>query len=236
MERTNKKHTGKRTFVSVRNRFPIGKTVTTVTAPRRFVAKGVNSVSRFQPPRSRELKFVDTSSVQSPAIAGTGTLSATLCSLAVGSTASQRVGNELTVKSLEWRQAISLATTTGNGAIRTVIVWDKSPNGVAPTISGAPATDMFNQDNINAQMFLGNRDRYIVLQDILTPALGLAGPAADYQKGYMKMSLPQVYNAGTAGVASMNTGNVVAVTWASPGFAVAAPTVTLQTRFRYEDA
>lgn len=230
MERDNKKHrvgkAPKRTW---------SKPAIQRVAPQRR-AQGIMSVSLFQPARPREKKFVDVNSTQSPAIAGTGTLSAGLCLLAVGTTASQRVGNEVNIKSMAWRQECSLATTTGNGAIRTVLIYDKHPNGAAPTISGTPATDIFNQDNIRAEMFLPNRDRYIVLQDIITPSVGTAGPGADYQKGYRKMALPQVYNAGTATIGALNSGNIVAVTWCSPGFAVAPPTVTLQTRFRYEDA
>lgn len=200
------------------------------------LGRGINSASVFQPPRGKELKFVDVSSTQSPAIAGTGTLSAALVQLPQDATASGRVGTEDTVRSLEWRQAISLATTTGSGAIRTAIIYDKAPNGLAPTITGVP-NGIFNVDSINAQMNLINRDRFTVIQDIITTCVGSVGPGADYQKGYRKLSLPQVWNAGGAGgIATLNTGNFVAVTWASPGFAVAPPTVTLQTRFRYEDA
>lgn len=211
--------------------------VVTTTTFGSVRASGVNSASRFQPPRPKELKYVDNSKTQSPAIAGTGTLSGGLCLLPAAVDASAgRIGNEVTMRSIQWRQNISLNTTTGNGAIRTVLVYDKNPQGAAPTISGTPATDIFNRDDINAEMYLGNRDRYIVLQDILTPSVGLAGPAADYQKGYLKLSLPQVWQGNGGTVASLNTGNLVAVTWASAGFAVAAPTVILQTRVRYEDA
>lgn len=196
----------------------------------------MGSASVFQPPRPNEIKYIDASSVQSPAIAGTGTLSATLVGITQGSGVTSRTGNVVNLKSFEWRQTVSLATTTGNGAIRTVLIYDKAPDGAAPTIASAVATDIFNRDDINAQMSLGNRDRFIVLQDIITPVVGTAGPGADYQKGYRQISLPMVFNANAATVSAMSTGNVVAVTWCSPGFAVAPPTVTLQTRFRYSDA
>lgn len=205
---------------------------------QKFQARGMNSNSVYQPPRKREMKFVDTSSAQNPAVAGTGTLSAGLILLTAGTAASNNiVGQECTVKSMQWRQAVSMApTTTGNGAIRTVIVYDKSPHGAAPTIFGTSASDIFNADNINAQQALQNRDRFIILQDIITTSVGLAGPGADYQKGFRTLSLPQVYDVPNGTVNKCMIGNIVAVTWASPGFATAAPVVTLETRFRYEDA
>lgn len=204
---------------------------------RSVPTSGVNSVSLFQPPRPKELKFLDTGSTQDPAVAGTGTLSAGLCLLGQGTTASTRVGTQNSIRSMEWRQYVSLpTTTTGGGAIRTVIVYDKAPNGAAPTIATGAVSDIFNQDNINAQMNLANRDRFVVLQDILVPCAGTAGPQADYQKGYRKMDLPQTWVGASGTVAGLTTGNIVAVTWCSTGFATTAPQVRLQTRFRYEDA
>lgn len=192
-------------------------------------------MSVFQPARASELKFLDVQTSQAPAVAGTGTLSAGICFVVQGADKINRVGSQVSIKSMEWRQFCQLGTTTGNAAVRTVIVYDKTPNGLAPTIFAGTVNDIFNRDDITAQMNLNQRDRFIVLQDILTPSFGVAGPGADYQKGFRKLGLPQTYNAAAGNIASLNQGNIVAVTWVSPGLAVAAPTVIISTRFRFED-
>jgi len=203
--------------------------------PGRPQARGVNSVSVFQAPAAKELKYADASSTMSPAVAGTGLVSGPLVGLPADATSTGRIGAQVTIKSMEWRQSCSLATTTGGGAIRTVLIYDKNPAGAAATIYGTPATDVFNSDSIRACMNLLNRDRFIVLADILVEALGTAGPQANYQKGWRKLALPQTYQGAAGAIANINQGNIFAVTWCSAGFAVAPPTVVLQTRFRYSE-
>lgn len=200
---------------------------------------GIENNSVFQATvRRPELKFLDQLNSTASPLAGTGTITGPLNGCAQGTDAIQHIGRQITMKSLYWMwQGNLAATTTGAGAVRLVILYDKEAEGVAPTIFAGAQTDAFNQDNILAQMNLNNRDRFIVLVDELVECIGAAGPQAFMRKGFRKIALPVVFNAGAgATVAAINTGSIYAFTWALGTFAVAAATQNLQTRIRFEDA
>lgn len=198
-------------------------------------SSGVSSSSVFQgTSRAPELKFIDVNTALTPALAGSITL---LNGCAQGTDAIQHIGRQTTMKSLYWMFQGEMAPTgTQAGSVRLVILYDKEAEGAAPTIFAAAQTDAFNADSIVAQQNLNNRDRFIVLVDEIIECIGTAGPQAFFRKGYRKISLPVVFNAGAgATVAAINTGSIYAFTW-STGIGVAAPNCTLQTRVRFEDA
>lgn len=209
-------------------------------AARISSGRGIASSSVFQNVSRRpELKFLDVN-VANGLVQGNATANALqlLNGCAQGTDANQHIGRQTTMKSLYWMWQVSLAaTTTGSASARLVIVYDKEAEGAPPTVATGAQTDMFNQDSIEAQMNLNNRDRFIVLVDEIVECIGTAGPQSYMRKGYRKISLPVVFNAGAgATVAAINTGSVYAVVWNSGGLAVAAAPGTLQTRIRFEDA
>lgn len=204
-----------------------------------YRGRGISNTSVFQAVnRNPELKFLDLLSNTECSNAGTGNLTGPLNACAQGTDAIQHIGRQITMKSFYWMwQGFLSASTTGAGSTRLVIVYDKEAEGAAPTIAAAAQTDIFNQDNIQAQMNLNNRDRFVVLVDELVENIGTAGPQAFYRKGYRKIALPVVFNATTtATITAINTGSIYAITWTQGTFAVAVPTQTLQTRIRFEDA
>lgn len=205
---------------------------------RSTAGRGISSTSVFQPGRrGPELKFLDLNSTTNPALAGTGSLFL-LNGCTQGTDANNHIGRQTTMKSLYWLWRGNVqATTTGSGSVRLVMLYDKEAEGAAPTISTGGTSDAFNQDNIVAQMNLNNRDRFVVLLDEVVECIGTAGPQAFMRKGYRKVSLPCVFNSGSAGtVTDIQTGSVYAFVWSGGSFATATVTGSLQTRIRFEDA
>lgn len=209
-------------------------------AQRQRSARGISSASVFQNiSRNPELKFLDLLSASALVAAQTvanGLILLNGC--AQGTDAVQHIGRQITMKSLYWMLQGALApTTTGTCSVRMVIVYDKEAEGAAPTVAAGVQTDIFNQDNIEAQMNLNNRDRFVVLVDEVIECIGTGGPQAFMRKGYRKIQLPVVFNASAAAtVAAINTGSVYAIIWNSGTLAVANGTCNLQTRIRFEDA
>lgn len=200
---------------------------------------GVASASVFQGGGGKpELKFLDLNTNISPtaaSVAGVGPFLLNGC--AQGSDAVQHIGRKTQMKSLYWIWQGSLApTTAGTASQRLVIVYDKEAEGAAPTIAAVAQTDIFNADNILAMNNLNNRDRFITLVDEIVECTGTGGPQSFMRKGYRKIDLPVVFNAGAgATVASINTGSVYAVAWQDGKLITAAPLNSLQTRIRFTD-
>lgn len=202
------------------------------------LSRGVASASVFQATPGPEKKFLDVTTAEPLVVAQTAANGVVLLNgCAQGVDANQHIGRQTTMKSLYWLwQGAIAATTTGAASARLVIVYDKEAEGAAPTVAAAAQTDIFNQDNIVAQMNLNNRDRFIVLVDELVEAIGSQGPAAFMRKGYRKVNLPVVFNASAAAtVAAINTGSVYAIVWHSGAIAVANAVTNLQTRIRFVD-
>lgn len=212
-------------------------------AQKKRSRSGISSASVFQSvSRKPELKFIDVlNNAIAPAIGGAlpaGTIVGLLNGCAQGTDAIQHIGRQTTMKSLYWLWTGEVQTTTvGGSSSRLVIVYDKEAEGAAPTIAAGVQTDVFNQDNILAQMNLNNRDRFVTLVDEIVEVYGSAGPQAFMRKGYRKVNLPCVFNASAAAtVAAINTGSIYAFIWNGAGLGTAAPGQQLQTRVRFEDA
>lgn len=206
-------------------------------AQRQRSGRGMQNASVFQQVRrGPELKYLDLTTTPVASLAGTGSINF-LNACAQGIDANMHIGRQSLMKSLYWMwQGRMPATTTLGGSIRLVILYDKEAEGAAPTIATGGQADAFNQDNIWAQMNLNNRNRFVVVVDEIIECLGTAGPQAFFRKGYRKIALPVTFNAdATAAITAINQGSLYAFCWAN-GFATLAPTTTLQTRIRFEDA
>jgi len=81
-----------------------------------------------------------------------------------GTTVNDRVGDKLTVINYKMDFDISAQSTTVNAPIRVLLIYDKSPNGVAPIV-----TDILNESGRGLTFQAGinnsNKDRFIVLGD-----------------------------------------------------------------------
>lgn len=202
-------------------------------------SRGISSASVFQNASSRpEKKFLDVTTATALTFgSAVGLAPVLLNGCAQGTDANQHIGRQTTMRSLYWLWEGNVApTTTGTSPIRMVIVYDKEAEGAAPTLAAGLQTDIFNADNITAQMNLNNRDRFIVLVDEIVECVGTAGPQSFYRKGYRKVQLPCVFNASAAAtVVAINTGSVYATFWQNGSLLVANVPFVLQTRIRFTD-
>jgi len=161
------------------------------------------------PSRGGEMKFVDTivntNVTHSVSTFGNGTL---LNGLAVGSTASQRIGRKVTLKSLLIRYSFAVQNaTTWATPLRILVVYDKQANATAPAI-----TDILLTDNFNSQNNLSNRDRFVTLVDQITDNIGGGDNAANYVIAdtlFKRINLETMFNDGNAGtIGDITSGSI----------------------------
>lgn len=164
-----------------------------------------------------ELKFVDTAISSSNFQNGTASFIQCVNGLALGTTASTRIGRQVALKSLTFRMEHSSGqTTTSTGKVpatcRILLVYDGQTNGANPL-----ATDVLDSAVPESLLNLSNRDRFRVLrewkyqvasQDINTSAV----PSSRIIKGFVKIPKAYqktTYNAGNAGTsADITTGGL----------------------------
>lgn len=199
-------------------------------APAKVPRGAINRTGAGKP----ELKNIDVVTANSRvAVNNTGALLTLLNPTAQGVGAQQRLGRKFRMRSIFVRWSGGLApTTTGNGGLRLLIVYDKEPNGVALT-----AVQVLTVDDISGLMNLDNQDRFSVLVDELIPCVGTQGPQAWTMKRYQKLNHEVITtdtNNGT--VADIITGSVYALFYSGAGtFQVAAPTGSFESRIRFQD-
>jgi len=193
-----------------------------------------------------ELKFVDSAPIGSFAN-GTASVRAVLNALAPGSSASQRIGRTVEMKSIAYRvHMASGATTVSTGKVpancRMLIVYDGQTNGALPA-----TTDVLDAAAVDSLLNLSNRDRFRVLKEhrwrISSQDLNLSAvPSSILFTGYIKIPKAYqktTYNAGVAGsVADIVTGGLFVIfVWDSPVsiWATAQPLTFSTFRVRYRD-
>jgi len=125
---------------------------------------------------TREVKGVDTLLTLAPVIATTTTNGSifVLNLIRAGTGSFQRIGRKIYPLSVELRvlfESILSVQATGNlqgNGVRTVLVWDKNPNGVLPTfdsIFGYTLQDGTESSSFMAPLRYDNMDRFEVLYD-----------------------------------------------------------------------
>jgi len=185
------------------------------------------------PSQGGELKFLDSSMNDDPLLAsGAFTAGTLLNGLVPGSTASQRIGRKVTIKSLLVRYSWGLATTsTGGSPLRILIVYDKQANAVAPAITDILLTDTFHSANN-----LSNRDRFVTISDIITDPVSTGDSFAVAGVIYKKLNLETMYNAGTAGtIGDISSGSIYMFVAQTGRIATASPEFSSTVRIRYTD-
>lgn len=178
-----------------------------------------------------ELKNIDTSS--SGIVFGQTTASLSLLNgCDDGTSASQRSGRRITMRSLAWKFNCTMAaTTTGASAIRNLIVYDRQPNAAAPT-----AGNVLTSNSITSLMNLQNSRRFVILLDKLYNGIGTAGPQSMMDSGYMKLNLDVEFNdQSTNDITSITTGSVYLLQYQDGNLLVASPTNNFFSRIRFED-
>ena len=172
------------------------------------------------PGRRGELKYVDTGA--EAVLTSTGTLSL-LNGLVPGTGATQRIGKKVVFKSILYRAVLAGGANGGTafcGTCRMIIVVDRQANASAPAV-----TDILQTASGLSPVNMDNRDRFYVLSDKEYPIDQLGGNQSADCKIYRKISIPTVFNAGTAGtVADISTNSMYLLTIFTQGGTIAAPT------------
>lgn len=159
--------------------------------------------------------------------------------LVPGNSASQRVGNKVTIRSLEMRARVQTIAATGvEQFCRWFIVLDRQANGAAP----AAITDILTANSVIALRNLENRKRFKIIVDKAFPmgatSVSTGTVCSRMYKVYIKFRRPILveFNNGVAGTIADIVSN--AIHFCTLGNVVAGNTdANLQTtvRLRYTD-
>lgn len=184
------------------------------------------------PSRSGEKKFVDNIITLALPLAFTWSAGQLLNGLALGTSASTRIGRKVIMKSLLLRYRWQLAATSvGGSPCRILIVYDKQANVAAPVI-----TDILLSDTFTSPNNLSNRDRFVTLSDHMTEPIAVQDTYAQASSIWKTLNLETLFNAGTAGnVTDITTGSVYLFACQTSTITVAAPALVYQSRIRYTD-
>lgn len=213
---------------------------------------------------SKEYKFIDTSFgmglnhvTQLAVPFGDTPYFSLLNGLTLGTSASQRIGMKIAMKSLYWSMNFGLKakdvdpTTdieTYNVPVRFMIVYDKQTNGAPFTIVDllTTLTGLNNAQprsiDTNSPNNLNNRDRFIVLTDKRF-ILQSGGPSARHIKKFKRLNTSVAYKSGaTVGdITDISSGSLYAICYTDRDFADTALdgnyTVRMSgdIRLRYQD-
>lgn len=161
-----------------------------------------------------------------------------LNAMAQGTSQSTRVGNKISMTSIQMRLASANgATTTTPPIIRYMIIYDKQTNAAAPTIA-----DILQAVGVLAPMNMGNRDRFVILmEDTWRPDNTYSDAAAvaeftEYKQRYKRLHLDTIYNNTNGGtVADINSGGLFFIALSNIANGTAEPTMSLYARLRYTD-
>lgn len=217
--------------VSKRPKITAGKIMDAVLSPPVLYRTGGRA------PFSRaELKNIDTANPIPGFIFGSGGFAASspilLNGVATGSSATNRIGRRIVMKSLLIRYNVTLASTTTNSTpLRIVIVYDKQANTTAPS-----ATDVFQTTAFSSPMNLANSRRFRVLYDKMHSCIGDQGPESVAGEKYIKLNLPVEFNTGSAGtIGDITSGSVYCFSASDGTLGVASPSTQGYCRIRFTD-
>lgn len=187
-----------------------------------------------------ELKFLDTAPAVQPLTFGNSSFAGSvpptatnlLNGIAPGSSASQRIGRKLIIKSvyIRWNATLGAASTLGS-PLRIIVFYDKQCNAALPA-----TTDVLIADSFIAPNNLSNRDRFVIISDVLTPSLSTQGDNTIAGTIYKKLNLEVMFNAGVAGtVADITSGSLFIMAAQSGTLGTANGGFSYYSRVRYTD-
>lgn len=179
---------------------------------------------------SGEFKAIDVS----PSLAcDSGTAVQLLNGCARGDDINERVGRQITMKSIQIKFNTKVTTSTGvDQRHRIVIVYDKQTNAAA-----AAWTDVFVSADTMALRNLENRSRFVILYDkMITLNASAESGSSALRSIYLRCNLPVTFNSGDAGtVADIVTGSLYLMVIGSEGAGATAGSMYGRSRIRYVD-
>lgn len=196
-----------------------------------------------------EKKYHDTSSLAATTLWTVGASSmvtnattsqlALLNNMQLGTSGVQRIGRQVTIKSLYLRIGANAASTGSAGILRLLCVWDTQANGAV--FAGG---DLFEDANANgiivSPLNMSNRERFRVVMDKTynlggQGAVDGVGPDTIHIEKFKKMNTVVTYNGGNAGTIADIATNALYLVFVSTVF-TAAPLTSVYARIRFTDA
>lgn len=173
--------------------------------PKKFTTLSRRNNLRFdrQAPQFRvEKKYTDTQNngILCPAGAAWRT-PILLNGCSQGAAPNNHVGRAILMKSVQIRYTVTQSSGNGPSQVRTVIVYDKQPNGAFPATIGT----VFQIDRFDSPLTMSNADRFIVVMDEVSESRQSTQVNISGQR-YVKMSLPTVFGGTGNTIADINSG------------------------------
>lgn len=188
----------------------------------------------FSAQGGKELNFKDT------AISGTESTTARvvlLNGMAQGTTASERVGRRITIKSVELKARLSPGTAGTLATVRYALVLDRQANAAT-----ANFTDIYDAALPESLRNISNKARFQVVWDSgLLPVIGnsttlLTDDSRHSIEFYKKVGIPVQYNAVNGGaIGDIQTNALYFVSVGDVVTGTTAPVMVGQARIRYAD-
>lgn len=125
--------------------------------------------------------------------------------LAEGTDYTNRISRKTHVKSIDLRMAVDAGSAPQPCWVRTMIVYDMQPNGAVPAITDILDTTTVPLEAVQAPMNLNNRDRFRVVIDRLQRLDTTSFETVEVKK-FKLCDYETIYNASTAGVATITSG------------------------------
>lgn len=149
-----------------------------------------------------------------------------------GSSIDQRVGREITMRSIQFQYVVRANTAGVDQQTRVVLVYDRQTNGGAPAFN-----DVFDYTNCTSVRRLENRKRFKVLYDRTHVVNAIGEPGAQVaRRFYRRLRHPVTFNSGNTGlVGDITTGSVYLLFISTQAAGTNAALIDFQTRIRYSD-
>jgi len=152
--------------------------------------------------------------------------------MTVGSSIEQRVGREVTMRSIQFSYVVRANSAGVDQQVRVALVYDRQTNGAAPAFN-----DVFDFTNATAARKLENRKRFRILYDrtYVVNAIGEAGSQVA-RRFYRRLRHPVTFNSGNTGLVSdIATGSFYLLFLSTQAAGTNAALLDYNTRVRYTD-
>lgn len=173
-----------------------------------------------------EVKALDVSSTTASIDNATG-LVTSLNSIPVGTGPTQRIGNQVSIKSIYYQYVLNFGTGPVPNAIRHLVVWDRQSNGAAALMNQVLTA---GSDFLVAPLSLAYRDRFTVLVDERT-TLSPNGDQIRFCSGFRKIN----QRCDFIGNPIPTTGNLFSIFVSDETVVANEPTVYFTYRVRFID-
>jgi len=183
----------------------------------------------------KEMKFVDLASNIVNLNSSTTNVQL-LATIAQGASQSQRIGRKVQLKSVQIKGRVYASTTTTISGCRYLVVYDKQANKAAPVW-----TDIMDTATYDAMKRDDNKDRFIILRDVITQVIGNSTTPSTGQESqtvdlFIKINMPTEFAAvGTGAIGDIVAGSLWLISIGEITAGTAAAFLEFTSRTRYQD-